>query len=89
MEGVRTGRVVLDWLLLGPFSTPPTFATKKTVGKVWSIRNAMSALFEKKKKELREMGRIWWCWDSLGVNTSSFIWRPGFKHGCRFVTLDK
>lgn len=49
MEGVRTGRVVLDWLLLGPFSIPPTFATKKAVGKVWSLRNAMSALFEKKK----------------------------------------
>lgn len=43
--------MVLDWLLLEPFSTPPTFATKKTVGKVWSIRNAMSALFEKKKKK--------------------------------------
>ena len=41
--------MVLDWLLLGPFSIPPTFATKKAVGKVWSLRNAMSALFEKKK----------------------------------------
>ena len=56
MEGVRTGRVVLDWLLLEPFSTPPTFATKKTVGKVWSIRNAMSALFEKKKKRTARNG---------------------------------
>lgn len=78
------------WLALaGAFFHPSYFCNKKNSWESLVHKKCNVCPVWKKKKELREMGRIWWCWDSLGVNTSSFIWRPGFKHGCRFVTLDK